>query len=295
VSVRILGASALVAQFVVASALFADEGDAKAVKKTFKASDGVKIVGEVRGKGDTALIFLHGWCGDHEYWKNQVGEFANDYRVVALDLAGHGESGKDRKEWKVESLADDVAAVVKDLDLKRVVLIGHSMGGPVALMAAKKLPGVVAGVVGADTIQNVEFKMPEETVKQFLQMFENDFKGAVGGGFMSGLLAENTDEKLKKWLSEKASEQDQKMAIGLMKDMMSLDQAKLLKEAKAPVRCINSGGGFPFYRPTDIDVNKKHVDFNAVFIEDVGHYPMLEKPKEFNAALKKVLGEFAKK
>src|SRR6478609_4072489 len=46
--------------------------DAKATKKTIKAADGVNIVCEVQGKGDTVLIFLHGWCGDREYWKNQV-------------------------------------------------------------------------------------------------------------------------------------------------------------------------------------------------------------------------------
>src|SRR5215831_10374785 len=87
--------------------------DAKATKKTIKAADGVNIACEVQGKGDTALIFLHGWCGDHEYWKNQVKEFAPKYRIVTLDQAGHGESGKDRKEWTIASLAGDVEAVVK--------------------------------------------------------------------------------------------------------------------------------------------------------------------------------------
>jgi hypothetical protein len=44
------------------------EPDTKPVKKTFRADDGLEIVGEVRGQGDAALIFLHGWCGDREYW-----------------------------------------------------------------------------------------------------------------------------------------------------------------------------------------------------------------------------------
>jgi pimeloyl-ACP methyl ester carboxylesterase len=292
---RFPGVIACLASLHFAAPIFADEGDAKATKKTFAMGDGTKIVGEVSGKGDTALVFLHGWCGDHEYWKHQVKPFATDYQVVTMDLAGHGESSKDRKEWTVSSLADDVAAVVKELGLKRVVLVGHSMGGPVALMAAKKMPGVVVGVIGVDTLQNVEFKMPEEAVKGLLDRFEQDFKGTVGGGFVGGLLAEKSDEGLKKWLSERAAAQDQKMAIGLMADMSKLDQAKLLKEAGVPVRCINSAGGFQFHRPTQVETNKKHGDYNAVFIEEVGHYPMLEKPEEFNKALKKVLGEFAKK
>src|SRR6185369_9062618 len=69
--------------------------------KTVTARDGLTIACEARGRGDTALVFLHGWCGDREYWKRQVEEFAADYQVVTLDQAGHGESGKDRKAWTV--------------------------------------------------------------------------------------------------------------------------------------------------------------------------------------------------
>jgi pimeloyl-ACP methyl ester carboxylesterase len=270
------------------------EGETKASKETVLASDGLKIVCEVRGKGDTALVFLHGWCGDREYWKNEVDVFAPDYRVVTLDQAGHGESGKDRKSWTVGDLADDVKAVVKTLGLKRVIIVGHSMGGPVGLAAAKRLPGTVVAVIGVDTIQNVEAKMPEDAAKKFLQMFESDFKGTIRGG-MDGLLAEKVDPELKKWLSTRAEAQDQKMALGLMRDMQGLDQKSILKDAKVPVRCINSAGGYQFHTPTAVDVNKKYADYKAVFIDEVGHYPMLEKPAEFNQKLKDVLKEFEPK
>jgi pimeloyl-ACP methyl ester carboxylesterase len=269
-----------------------DAGDAKPAKSAVRAGDGLKIVCETRGKGDTALLFLHGWCGDRAYWKHQVNAFAGAYRTVAIDQAGHGESGKERKHWSTAGLADDVAAVVKTLGLKRVILVGHSMGGPVGLMAAKRLPGTVVGVIGVDTLQNAEFKMPEDLSKKFLEGFEMDFKGTMRAGF-SGLLSEKVDPTLKKWLLTRAEAQDPKMAIGLMRDMSRLDQAALLKDAKVPVRCINSAGGFGFFRPTAVATNKKYADFDAVTIADVGHYPMLEKPAEFNEKLRQVLKEFA--
>jgi pimeloyl-ACP methyl ester carboxylesterase len=270
------------------------EGETKPAKETVLASDGLKIVCEVRGKGDTALVFLHGWCGDRDYWKNQVDAFAGDYRIVALDQAGHGESGKDRKTWTVGELAEDVKAVAKTLGLKRVILVGHSMGGPVALGAAKRLPGTVVAVIGVDTLQNVEVKMPEEATKKFLESFEADFKGTMRAG-MNGLLPEKVDPELKKWISTKAEAQDQKMALGLMRDMIGLDSKALIKDAKVPVRCINSAGGYQFYNPTSVDSNKKYADYKAVLIDEVGHYPMLEKPKEFNQKLQEVLKEFAAK
>jgi pimeloyl-ACP methyl ester carboxylesterase len=271
----------------------AGQGDAKPAKVVVRAEDGLPIVCEVRGKGDTALVFLHGWCGDRAYWKNQVNVFDADYRIITLDQAGHGESGKDRKVWNVNGLAGDVESVVKSLGLKRVIIVGHSMGGPVGLAAAKRMPGKVVAVIGVDTLQNAEYKMPEEGSKKFLDAFDADFKGTMRAG-LTGLLNEKTDPDLKKWLVTRAEAQDQKMALGLMRDFSGLDLKALLKEARVPVRCINSGGGYEFFAPTTVAVNKKYADYDAVMIDAVGHYPMLERPAEFNEKLRNVLKEFAK-
>lgn len=261
------------------------------VLQGIKAADGVTIVCQSCGKGDTALVFLHGWCGDHEYWKNQVEAFAADYRIVALDQAGHGLSGKDRKEWTVASLARDVETVVKELNLKRVILVGHSMGGPVGLMAAKRMPGTVVALIGVDTLQNAEHKMPEDVRKKFLMAFEKDFQGTIRSGFELMVNAK-ADLAVKKWLIDRAAAQDPKMAVPLMVNLQNLDTRQLLKQAKVPVRCINSGGGFAFHTPTDIKVNKKYADYDAILIDAVGHYPMLEKQAEFNQKLREVLKEF---
>jgi len=283
-----------IACFALVPVAVTGQEDAKPVRKTVQAEDGVTIVCDVRGKGDTALVFLHGWCGDREYWKHQAEVFAADYRVVTLDQAGHGESGKDRKVWSANGLAGDVASVVKALGLKRVILIGHSMGGPVALMAAKRLPGTVVAVIGVDTLQNAEFTMPAEVSKKFIESFATDFKGTMRGG-LSAMVGEKTDPDLQKWLVSRAEAQDQKMALGLMRDLTGLDTKVLLQEAKVPVRCINSGGGFKFHTPTAVAINKKYADYDAVTIDAVGHYPMLERPAEFNEKLRLVLKEFAGK
>jgi sigma-B regulation protein RsbQ len=215
--------------------------------------------------------------------------FAADYRVVALDQAGHGESAKGRKAWTTDSLAGDVEAVVKALGLKRVILVGHSMGGSVALLAAKRMPGTVIAVIGVDTLQNAEFKLPEEVRKSILDGVEKDFKGMVRVT-IAGLLPEKADAELKTWLQTKAEGQDPKMALALMRDLFDLDTRKLLEE-EVPVRCINSAGEYKFFTPTAVKTNKKYADFGAVTINGVGHHPMLEKPEEFNRKLRDVLKE----
>src|SRR6201997_2254099 len=257
---------------------------------TFRADDGLEIVGEVRGQGDTALIFLHGWCGDREYWKHQDEVVAAEYRGVARGQAGRSESGRGRRAWTADGLAGDVEAVVKALGLKRVILGGHSMGGSVALLAAKRMPRTVIARIGVDTLQNAEFKLPEEVRKSILDGVEKDFKGTVRVT-IAGLLPEKADGELKTWLQTKAEGQDPKMALALMRDLFGLDTRKLLKEAKVPVRCINSAGGYKFFTPTAVETNRKYADFGAVIIDGVGHHPMLEKPDEFNRKLRDVLKE----
>lgn len=280
--------------FFLATLTLGAQEKSNPAKGTVKAEDGLHIVYDVRGNGDTALVFIHGWCGDRTWWKHQADAFAGDYKIVTIDLGGHGESGKDRKKWSALGLAGDVQAVIKQLGFKRVILVGHSMGGPIALEAARRMPGAVVGVIGVDTLTNAEYVWPEDRARELVASFEADFKGFMRSA-IRGMLPDKVDPELLKAISAKAEAQDPAIAVAIFRDLPRLDTKALLKEAKVPVRCINSAGGFQFYAPTTSEINKKYADYNAVLIEDVGHFPMLEKPAEFNKKLGEVVKELAAK
>src|SRR6267143_2759428 len=93
------------------------------------SADRVPIHYHAEGSGSPALIFVHGWSCDGRYWSEQVRAFSPRHRVVIIDLAGHGESGKGRREWTIPAFARDVQSVIESLGLERVVLVGHSMSG----------------------------------------------------------------------------------------------------------------------------------------------------------------------
>jgi len=110
--------------------------------------DGVPIRFDVQGVGDIALVFVHGWCCNRNYWNSQVDHFTSEYTVVALDVAGHGASGRRRMKWAVSSFGEDIVSVVEQLELEKVVLIGHSAGAQWIVEAARRLSNAVIGLVG---------------------------------------------------------------------------------------------------------------------------------------------------
>src|SRR6267143_1352983 len=111
-----------------------------------------------------ALVLVHCWTCDSSFWQDQVARLAKSRQVVTLDLAGHGRSGRTRKDYTMEAFGQDVKAVADKLKLDRMVLVGHSMGGAVILEAAKRLGSRVVGLVPIDTLLDVEQSSdPKET------------------------------------------------------------------------------------------------------------------------------------
>ncbi len=84
---------------------------------TAVSSDGVEISFNKQGKGKPALVFVHGWTNNKTIWDAQVSYFSDKYKVVALDLAGHGVSGDNRNDWTMSAFGDDVVAVINKLKL----------------------------------------------------------------------------------------------------------------------------------------------------------------------------------
>jgi pimeloyl-ACP methyl ester carboxylesterase len=250
----------------------------------------VRIDYEARGPGEPAIVFIHCWCGSRAFWKGQIDLFADERKVVAFDLPGHGTSGRDRKEWSVAGLGADVQAVVEALGLKEVILVGHSMGGPVALDVARRLPGRVRGIVAVDTLHNAEFVWSRERMDAIAMRFETDWDATMRT-MVPQMFASGADPALPEWVIARAGETDRSAAIALMRSFGSLDLKQMFQDARVPIRAINAALPPPMGMETVVDINRKYAEFEAVIMDDVGHYPMLEKPAGFNAHLRHSVGE----
>jgi len=248
--------------------------------------DEVPIRFAVQGGGDPALVFVHCWCCDRNYWRNQVPYFVERHKVVTIDLAGHGESGMGRDEWTVAMFAADVAAVVEALDLNRVILIGHSMGGPVIMETAKLIPGRVIGLVGVDTYQDFEREFSEVQKKQFITGFRMDFPGTVKG-FVKMMFPAGADTHLVSTISADMASAPPEVGIGAMESLLGFKPVETLKDVHAPVRCINSD-----MFPTNVEANAKYAEsFDVKYMNGRGHFVMLEDPDTFNMLLAETIAE----
>jgi pimeloyl-ACP methyl ester carboxylesterase len=252
------------------------------VRKTVSA-DKVEIVYTIQGSGETAVIFIHGGFADRSFWSNQMKPFAAKYRVIALDLAGHGESGKNRKKWNLPAFAEDVRAVMEKEKIHRAVLVGNSLGGPVALETTRLLPDRVVGIVAVDTFQ-VFMMPPPAHFQQQAQAFRSDFTGTMRK-MVRSLFHSDADPALYTQVEKKMLNASTEMAASFMESSATYDLVESIKQVPHPIRCIN-GDLFP----TQVEKNRLlHLDFDAVILPHTGHYPMLERPELFNRHLENIL------
>ena len=242
------------------------------------------IVYSAAGAGDPALLFIHGGLADRTFWDGQLEAFRARHRVVALDLPGHGESGADRSKWGIPEFGADVKAVADAEGLGRIVLLGNSLGGPVAIEAAVLMPGRVAGVVGVDTFQRLDYSTPPEQARQRAQAFRDDYAGSLRQ-MVKMLFHADADPAL---IAE-AERRMQKTPPDAAYEMFvsfggynAVDAARLLT---APLRAINGD-----VYPTDVaGVRAVKPDFEVTVMRHMGHYPMLERPEEFNGCIAEVV------
>jgi pimeloyl-ACP methyl ester carboxylesterase len=244
-----------------------------------------------QGQGDTTVLFLHGWCIDGTYWKNQVEYFSKNYSAYAIDLPGFGKSKAKRTNWTIEEYANDVTAFIDTMNLKNVVIVGHSMAGEIMLQAALANNPQIIGIVGVDNFKIIDVAFTPEQMKQmtdFLPVLEKNFKNSAPVYADMMLFHPTTSEEVKDRVRTDFANTDSVIGYGTFMSQMqySLSDAQRLEQLNYKLYLINSEGF-----PTNETGLKDHCknSFQVETIYATGHYPMIEKPAEFNLILEKVL------
>jgi pimeloyl-ACP methyl ester carboxylesterase len=241
--------------------------------------DGLKIHSTVSGKGLRTVVFVHGWTCDSTSWDGQVPALSKTYRVVTLDLPGHGQSGAPADgKFSMDLFARAVEAVRGEVGADKIVLVGHSMGAPVIRQYARLYPQRVAGLVAVDGPLDL---------RQF---------GAPSGGMpsMTGadglknretmirtMFTPQTPASLQQQILTMMLHAPEATAAGAMNAMF--DPALRQDDVTSvPALAVYAGTNSP---PNADTIKKVLPRYEAAQIAGTGHFLMMEKPDEFNRLL----------
>jgi pimeloyl-ACP methyl ester carboxylesterase len=230
--------------------------------------DGARIAYEAHGAGSPALVFVHGWSCHRGYWDAQLMPLSANGLVVALDLAGHGESDATRQSWSIAAFGADVAAVIDDLGLKDAILIGHSMGADVILEALRRVKSRVWGLVLVDQHRQLSEFMTETQVRERMAPLRANFADTTKA-FVRGMFPASANPSLVERVSTDMSSAPQEIALDILEATWNYGRnvPAILSELGVPLVSINSQDP-----STDIESMRRH-GIDVILMPGVGAVP----------------------
>jgi len=278
---------AILLSFGGESVASATNGEAAPAERIVEGAGQVAIHYRVYGSpvGDRPLVVLiHGWSCDSAYWREQIAPLSLDHTIVTVDLAGHGSSGDERDDFSMRSFGEDVQRVVASLPTRApVILVGHSMGGPVAVEAAAILGDRVRAVIGVDTFVSIGAPIPAAAeIKMRIAPFYTDFRAATRALVDRSFFKPDADPVLRRWIVEDMANANSRVGIAALLGLGTWDGEAALRALRVPLIAINTDS---------VKVNQERIrelspEFRLITIEGPGHFLMMENPERFNLALR---------
>ena len=236
-----------------------------------------------RGQG-TPLVLLHGYPLDHHLWDDVAPLLEDAFDLILPDLRGFGESTIFDSPFTMDDYASDIAGLLDQLEIQKAAIVGHSMGGYVALAFAKLYPERVSGL-GLVSSQ-VLADPPDRKEGRYKSAADVSDKG-IGGVVETMTPKFTSDERLQAFARETMERQQPAAFIGALKAMAErMDSTPLLSSLKFPVVIIHGEADalIPIDRAREVKNAVPHA--HLVEVNGAGHMPMMEAKEETAKALK---------
>lgn len=248
--------------------------------------DGAMIAYRDLGGSGPALLLLPGWACIQMMWDGAIPFLRDRWRVVSLDFAGFGASTAGGRDWTMADFARDARAVIEHLDLRDVTVVGHSMGGAVALETAALCHDRVAAVIGCDTFTYLELygRVDDAVIEAALNACRSDYATTVRT-LIGPYLLETGDPELARHVADVMASARPEHATAAIEQLLRWDLDASLSRCAVPIFTINAR---PFLKA---EVASQYQDRFAIeTIDNVGHFLMMEKPEAFAAAVARIAG-----
>lgn len=257
--------------------------------------DGVRLAHVEAGPSRPAgppVVFIHGWIGDHRALLPQIHYFAKTRRVVAVHLRGHGDSDAPIQDYTMAGFADDIAWQCQQLGLEKPVVVGHSLGGVVALELSGRHPDLPSGTV---IINSILFPPSGliEVAKQMVAQFSGPDYLAAARAQAIEIYADHVDiddpnrkERLLEQIYAAHPKTPQHAAVSTFANLANgYNSTPAAKACKVPVAYLDAGVPL-IEQMRDLDqLRAACPQLTVAKILGAGHFAPLEVPDQVNAMI----------
>lgn len=240
---------------------------------------------EQAGAGQPALVFLHGFACDRSFLAPQMKHFSAGHRVVSVDFLGHGESDTPEMEYRLPRFAADVARLLEHLGLKDVVVVGHSMGGGVALELAAGWPKLVRSAVSIDSTLISSSERKTKALPAMLRSLEGPHYLMAARRFAGSLVLPSDGEDIKEHVEEIMSSPPRHVLIELTRGLLAWDGPPALARLARPLLYI--GSRRPLTGQAPMLAASPWVQYAQA--AGSGHFLTLVVPEQINAMIERWL------
>ena len=225
-----------------------------------------------------AIVLIHGWTCNADFWKTSIDAFPG-YRVLAVDLPGHGKSDKPHVEYTMDRFARAVDAVMRQAGVRQAVLVGHSMGTPVGRQFYRLYPKKTIALVVVDGALVLTGSM--EPMRQLVAAMKKDYRAATPG-FVDAMLTPVKSDEHKRMIRASMLATPEHVAVSAMEAMLD-DRIWTSDKVNVPVLAVMAPG---FWQANSKEMFAAMApDMEWHMWQDVSHFLMMDKPAEFNAAV----------
>ena len=247
----------------------------------------------INGQG-LPLVFIHGWAASHCFWKHQIKKFQVEYRVLAYDLRGHGDSDKPSTGYEISNHISDLETLLTQERISEPILVGHSLGGMIALQYAleSQNPPCALVLVGTNPHPVPTFKRSIQF--SFLSWIIGLSRSRAAKFTRSQIFSPNADPELVEWVNQDSLRTPTHVIRQTLKAVKAFNVTDNLPEIECPICIIN--GEYETAVDSESVTQMLQLMPQAVFISipGSGHNVMLEKPELFNDALDSFLRSIRK-
>lgn len=248
------------------------------------------------GNGKRTIVFIHGFIFDSSLWQRQIDELKENHTIVSVDLRGFGESQDCDGMITLESYVDDLLDLIKELEIEQPILAGLSMGGYIALRAAEKNPGNVAGLILFDTratADSDEAKLKRAAGIRIIKLGGiKVYATALMESIFSNSFKENEPGEYKGFIERGVSVKPEG-AIGALLAMMGrTNTTSFLESTEIPVMAV-CGESDLLTPPQEMEQMMKNVK-NGEFhiVKNAGHGTPFENPAVSNELIRLFMKRF---